>query len=105
MCESELLLQAWAGFEVKQKQYARAHELFQQALGQEQAAGTVERQASLLKATGDALIRQGKPVEAGGAYQRALQLMPESPEIVVVCCLREKPCCCNRLVLQQSRSG
>ena len=77
-----MLLQAWAGFEVKQKLYGKAHELFQQALAQEQSA---ERQASLLKASGDALILQGRAVEAGRAYGQALVLLPESLETTVVC--------------------
>ena len=62
-------------------EYGKAHELFQQALAQEQSP---ERQASLLKASGDALILQGRAVEAGRAYAQALVLLPESLETTVV---------------------
>lgn len=69
---------------MKHKQYVTAQKLFQQALAQEQAEGTADRQASVLKASGDALVLQGRALEAGRTYQQAMILAPASAELVVV---------------------
>lgn len=73
-----LVAQAWAGFEVKQKSYAKAQELFAQAMERDKASGEIERQVSLLKAWGDAKVLDGALEEAAGLYEQALSLQPDS---------------------------
>lgn len=76
--------QAWAGFEVRQKNYAKAYELFAQALSQSTASGDTERQLSLLKAWGDAKVLDAALEEAADLYAQALDLQPDSLSILVV---------------------
>ena len=76
--------QAWAGFEVRQKNYAKAYELFAQALTQSTASGDTDRQLSLLKAWGDAKVLDSALEEAAELYDQALALQPDSLTIVVV---------------------
>jgi len=78
------LLQAWAGFEVKHRGYAKADDLFAQALASEQARGATDRQVSVLKAWGDAKVLQGSLQEAGTLYEQALGIQPDSLDIIVV---------------------
>ncbi len=77
-------LQAWAGFEVKHRGYAKADDLFAQALASEQARGATDRQVSVLKAWGDAKVLQGSLQEAGTLYEQALRIQPDSLDIIVV---------------------
>lgn len=79
-----LIAQAWAGFEVKQQSYAKAQELFSQALAQDKASGNIDRQVSLLKAWGDAKVREEALEEAADLYEQALCLQPDSLDIIVV---------------------
>ena len=76
--------QAWAGFEVKQKSYAKAQELFAQALAQDKASGNTERQVSLLKAWGDFKVLEGALEEAADLYEQALNLQPDSLHVNMV---------------------
>ena len=80
----ETLLQAWAGFEVKHRGYAKAYDLLAQALASEQARGATDRQVSVLKAWGDAKVLQGSLQEAGTLYEQALAIQPDSLDIIVV---------------------
>ena len=77
-------MQAWAGFEVKQRGYAKADDLFAQALASEQARGAADRQVSVLKAWGDAKLLQGSLQEAATLYEQALGIQPDSLDIIVV---------------------
>ena len=77
-------LQAWSGFEVKHRGYAKADDLFAQALASEQARGATDRQVSVLKAWGDAKVLQGSLQEAGTLYEQALGIQPDSLDIIVV---------------------
>lgn len=77
-------MQAWAGFEVKHRGYAKADDLFAQALASEQARAAADRQVSVLKAWGDAKVLQGSLQEAGTLYEQALGIQPDSLDIVVV---------------------
>lgn len=79
-----LRAQAWAGFEVKQKSYAKAQELFAQALARDKASGDTDRQVSLLKAWGDAQVLDGALEEAADLYEQGLSLQPDSLHIIVV---------------------
>ena len=79
-----LIAQAWAGFEVKQRSYAKAQELFAQALERDKASGDTERQVSLLKAWGDAKVLDGALEEAAGLYEQALSLQPDSLYTIMV---------------------
>lgn len=83
--------QAWAGFEVKHQGFAIAYELFAEALESEEGGGAPDRQVSILKAWGDAKGLQGSWQAAGGLYEHALRIQPDSlltvmvkPKIVVV---------------------
>ena len=77
-------MQAWAGFEVKHKGYAKAYELFASALESEGSGGTPARQVSILKAWGDAKVLQGSLQEAGELYEQALTIQPDSLLTIVV---------------------
>ena len=78
------VIQAWAGFEVKNQGYAKAYELFGEALESEEAGGAPDRQVSILKAWGDAKGLQGSWQAAGGLYEHALRIQPDSLLIIMV---------------------
>lgn len=84
MSQHWLVAQAWAGFEVRQKNYAKANELFAQALAQSTASGNTDRQVSLLKAWGDAKVLDAALEEAADLYDKALSLQPDSLNIIMV---------------------
>lgn len=79
-----LIVQAWAGFEVKQKSYPKAQELFAQAMERDKASGDIDRQVSLLKAWGDAKVLDGALEEAARMYDQALSLQPDSLYTIMV---------------------
>ena len=69
---------------MKQKSYAKAQELFAQALAQDKASGDTDRQVSLLKAWGDSKVLDGALEEAADLYEQALSLQPDVLLIIVV---------------------
>ena len=69
---------------MKQKNYAKAQELFAQALAQDKASGHTDRQVSLLKAWGDFKVLDGALEEAADLYEQALSLQPDSLYIIMV---------------------
>lgn len=78
------VIQAWAGFEVKHQGYAKAYELFAEALESEEGGGAPDRQVSILKAWGDAKGLQGSWQAAGGLYEHALRIQPDSLQTIMV---------------------